>query len=221
MRTLIVNFKNYSEVLGEGAVALARAAEKRGKGAGVEIIVSPPTPFLGLVASKVRVQVYSQSVGLTIGEKSTGEVTPEAVKASGASGTLLNHSERRVPPESIEATIGRVKKSGLSLCLCAATAQEVGSLAKYAPRYLAVEPPELIGSGVSVSRAKPEVVKDSVKAARRSGFKGKILCGAGIVSGEDVRMATELGADGVLVSSSVVRAKDWNSKLEELTCSLI
>jgi triosephosphate isomerase len=53
-----------------------------------------------------------------------------------------------------------------------------------------------------------------------TGFRGKVLCGAGIVSGEDVERAVELGAEGVLVSSSVVRARDWESKIVELADSL-
>ena len=34
------------------------------------------------------------------------------------------------------------------------------------------------------------------------------LCGAGIVSGEDVKKAIELGTRGVLVASSIVKSKD-------------
>ena len=47
-----------------------------------------------------------------------------------------------------------------------------------------------------------------------------VLCGAGIVSGEDVARAVELGADGVLVASSVVKAEDWEAKVRELANSL-
>jgi len=83
-----------------------------------------------------------------------------------------------------------------------------------------VEPPELIGSGIAVSKAKPELIERTVSAARKAGYGGRILCGAGIVSGEDVAKAVELGADGVLVASSVVKAADWESKVRELANSL-
>lgn len=35
-----------------------------------------------------------------------------------------------------------------------------------------------------------------------------VLCGAGISGGEDVRVALKLGAKGVLIASSVVKAPD-------------
>jgi len=73
---------------------------------------------------------------------------------------------------------------------------------------VAVEPPELIGTGRPVSKVKPEVVSDAVKLVREVNPRVRVLCGAGITSGEDVRIALELGAEGVLLASSVVKAPD-------------
>jgi triosephosphate isomerase len=97
----------------------------------------------------------------------------------------------------------------------------VASLASLGTEYLAVEPPELIGSGMAVSKARPALVTRSVRAARSAGYPGRVLCGAGIVDGGDVRRAIELGADGVLVSSSVVKARDWNARITDLAYSLL
>jgi triosephosphate isomerase (TIM) len=220
MGTLIVNFKNYSRILGEGSLRLADSARKTSRATGQEVIVAPPTPMLGLVASKVEVTVFAQSVSASLGEKSTGSIAPESVKAAGARGTILNHSEARLPLRQLKALVPRLAALSLEVCLCAGTASEAGVLSGLKTAYVAVEPPELIGSGVAVSRARPELISKSVGAARRAGYKGKILCGAGIVSGEDVKAAIKLGVDGVLVSSSVVGAKDWDSKLLELARSL-
>jgi len=220
LRTLIVNFKNYPEVLGEGSVRLALAVKRVADSVDIEAIVAPPTPMLALVASKARVQVYSQSVGSRSGDKTTGTILPEAVRAAGASGTILNHSESRLPPGELQKLAPRLVSMGMGVCICARTAAEAAKLASFGPRYLAIEPPGLIGSGVAVSRAKPELVERTVAAARKAGYSGKILCGAGIVSGEDVARAVELGVDGVLVASSVVKAQDWEAKLRELAGSL-
>ena len=220
MRTLIVNFKNYPEIMGEGSVGLALAIKRAAEGAGVEAIAAPPIPMISLVASKTGVRVYSQTVGSKAGEKTTGAVLPEAVKAAGASGTILNHSESRRTPGELRKLVPRLLSLELGVCLCTRTAGEAAKLSLLVPTYLAVEPPELIGSGVAVSKARPELVKKTVSAARKAGFEGKILCGAGIVSGADVAKAVELGADGVLVASSVVKAADWESKVRELANSL-
>jgi triosephosphate isomerase (TIM) len=220
LRTLIVNFKNYPEVMGKGSLDLARAVESATASAHIECIVAPPLPMLSLVASEVGVKVFSQNVGSKTGDKTTGEVLPEAVKAAGASGTLLNHSESKSDPSELRMLVPRVQGLGLSVCLCSETPEEAAELAPLSPAYIAIEPPELIGSGIAVSRAKPELVSRTVSVLRRARYKGAILCGAGILTGEDVAKAVQLGADGVLVASSVVKAPDWQSKLRELAGSL-
>jgi triosephosphate isomerase len=220
MRTLIVNFKNYPEVLGEGSVRLALSVKKVADSVSIEAIVAPPVPMLSLVASKVKVQVYSQSVGSTAGDKTTGQILPEAVRAAGATGTILNHSEDRRSPSELQKLVPRLVSLGMGVCLCSQTAEEAARLSHLGTRYLAIEPPELIGSGLAVSKAKPELIRETVSAVRKAGYAGKVLCGAGIVSGEDVSRAVELGVDGVLVSSSVVKAPDQESKVRELAGSL-
>jgi triosephosphate isomerase (TIM) len=220
LKTLIVNFKNYPEIQGDGSVRLALAIKRVAGTVDIEAIAAPPTPMISLVAAKTGVQVYSQSVGSATGDRTTGAVMPEAVRAAGATGTILNHSESRLTPAELEKLVPRVVGVGMKVCLCAQTSEEAEELSHFRTSYLAIEPPELIGSGVAVSRAKPELIEKTVSAARKAGFGGKILCGAGIVSGEDVSKAVRLGADGVLVASSVVKARDWESKVRELANSL-
>jgi len=220
LRTLLVNFKNYPEILGEGSVRLAQAIQRVSNATEIEAIAAPPTPMLALVASKTKVKVFSQTVGSMSGDKTTGEILPEAVRAAGATGTILNHSESRRSPSELRKLVPRLTSMGMEVCLCSQTAGEAARLAALKPKYLAIEPPELIGSGIAVSKARPELVQRTVTVVRRAGFQGEILCGAGIVSGEDVSKAVELGVDGVLVASSVVKAPDWASKVRELARSL-
>ena len=218
--TLILNLKNYPEVLGEGSLRIAKAAQRAALTTGAEVIVAPPGPMVALLVSRVTIPVFSQTVGSETGDKTTGAFLPEAVKATGAKGTLLNHSESSRPLGELERLVPRLRGLSLEVCLCAGTTSKAMTLARLEPNYIAVEPPELIGSGVAVSKARPELVSRTVSKVKQTGFRGKILCGAGIVSGDDVKKAVELGADGVLVSSSVVKAKDWESKIEELVYPL-
>ena len=218
--TIILNLKNYPEVLGEGSLRIAGAAQRASSKTGVEVIVAPPGPMVALVVSRATIPVFSQTTGSETGDKTTGAFLPEAVKAAGARGTLLNHSESSRPLSELKRLVPRLRGLSLVVCLCAGTTSQAVTLSRLEPDYIAVEPPELIGSGVAVSKAKPELVSRTVSKVRDTGFRGKILCGAGIVNGEDVKRAVELGAEGVLVSSSVVKARDWESKIEELAHSL-
>jgi len=176
--------------------------------------------MIGAVASAVKNRVFSQKAEVGTVGQSTGALIPESIKAAGAAGSILNHSEARVTPSELNLVLPRLKSIGLEVCLCAQTPREVRKLAALSTEYLAVEPPELIGSGVAVSKARPELIEDSVKVAKSAAYHGRILCGAGIVDGADVRMAVKLGVDGVLVSSSVVRAKNWDGKITELALAL-
>ncbi|MFQ6134255.1 MAG: triose-phosphate isomerase [Nitrososphaerales archaeon] len=213
---LIINEKNYLEVSGDGALKLARAAEAVASELGVEVAVAPPLPSLGLVAGAVSIPVLAQHTDAAKAGSSTGSIVPELVKSLGAVGSLVNHSEKRVPFEVLKLTVLRLKEAGLVSVVCAKTPEEVSRIAAVGPDFIAIEPPELIGSGIAVSKAKPEVVSDSVEAARRVDPKVRVICGAGIVAGEDVDAALRLGSVGVLVASGIVKASDWRTKIIEL-----
>ncbi len=213
---LIVNEKNYLEVSGDGALKLARAAEAVAGELGVNVAVAPPLPSLGLVAGAVSIPVLAQHTDASEVGSSTGSIVPELVKSLGSVGSLINHSEKRVPFEVLKMTVLRLRDVGLVSVVCAKSPAEVSRIASVGPDFIAIEPPELIGSGIAVSKVKPEIISDSVEAARRVDPTIKVICGAGIVSGEDVEAALRLGSVGVLVASGIVKASDWSNKIIEM-----
>jgi len=172
--------------------------------------------MLHTIASTVKVPVFAQKVDLGEQGKSTGATIPESIKAAGCAGSLLNHSESRIPLDVLGRTIERMRGLGLTSCACAETADEAVEIAGLNPEFLAIEPPELIGTGRAVSKARPELLTGTAEALAGAGYEGSLLCGAGIVSGEDVAAAVRLGTEGILVASSVVKAPDWQAKLREL-----
>ncbi|MBI4451681.1 triose-phosphate isomerase, partial [Candidatus Woesearchaeota archaeon] len=94
---------------------------------------------------------------------------------------------------------------------CAATPAEAARIAKLKPDMIAIEPPDLIGTGISVSKARPSVITATTHRIR----KIPVLCGAGITTGDDVAKAVELGVAGILVASAVTNAKDPKKVLME------
>jgi len=99
--------------------------------------------------------------------------------------------------------------------LCVKDVSEAKKYSKLNPDYIAIEPPELIGSGKAVSKEKPGLITKAVSAVKSTNNKTKLLCGAGIVSGEDVSAAIDLGSDGILVASGIIKAKNWAKIIEE------
>lgn len=217
---LIINYKNYLEASGEKAVQLSSVAESIAEELSVEIAVAPPLPFLSLVSKSVKIPVLSQHSDAEAPGSTTGSIVPEVLKEAGASGSLVNHSERRLKPQMIEKVVKRLREVGLTSVVCARTPREVSKYTSFIPDFIAIEPPELIGTGIAVSKARPSVVTNSVRAALNANPDVKVICGAGIVSGEDVASAIKLGALGVLVASGIVKADDWKAKIRELAAPL-
>ncbi|MEM3815450.1 MAG: triose-phosphate isomerase [Candidatus Bathyarchaeia archaeon] len=205
---IIVNFKTYAEATGEKAVKLSETAEKVSVETGVCIAVAPQFVDIPIVARRVSIPVFSQHID-PIGYGSfTGHVLPESVKEAGAVGTLINHSERRLKLADIDAAITRAREVGLISVVCSNNTPVSASAAALKPDMIAVEPPELIGTGIPVSKARPEVVTSTVEAVKRISPEVIVLCGAGITNGDDVAAAIRLGTEGILVASGVVKAKD-------------
>ncbi|MEM3590174.1 MAG: triose-phosphate isomerase, partial [Candidatus Bathyarchaeia archaeon] len=110
---------------------------------------------------------------------------------------------------------------GFATLVCADTISVGAAAAALGPDMVALEPPELIGTGIPVSKAKPEVVKGAVERIRATNPAVVPICGAGISKGEDVRAALELGTEGVILSSGVVRAKDPKGVALEMALAAI
>ena len=205
---VLVNLKTYREATGEGAVRLAMVAEEVSKRTGVCVAVAPQAVDLRMVVEATEAPVFAQHIDPVGYGKYTGHVLPEAVAEAGCAGTLINHSERRLGLEAIESTVERAREVGLLPVVCVDTVERGRAVASFAPDAVAIEPPELIGTGIPVSKARPEVISGAVDAVKGIDPGVRVLCGAGITSGEDVAAAMRLGAEGVLVASGVVRAED-------------
>jgi triosephosphate isomerase (TIM) len=205
---IIVNFKTYLESTGKKAVELAKQAERAAKETGVCIVAVPQLVDLAKVAEAVEIPVFAQHIDPIKPGNSTGHVLAEGVKEAGAVGTLINHSERQLRLIDIDATIALAKEKGLVSCVCANNPSVSAAVAAMQPDITSVEPPELIGTGISVSKAKPEIVTDTVALVHKVNPKMTILCGAGISTADDVAIALKLRTRGVLVASGIVKAKD-------------
>ncbi|UCH56834.1 MAG: triose-phosphate isomerase [Candidatus Bathyarchaeota archaeon] len=213
---ILVNLKTYREAVGELAVKLVSIAEEAAKAMGVCVALAPQTVDLYRIVSETNAPIFAQHIDPVGYGKYTGHVLPEAVAKAGCAGTLINHSERRLCLGTIKNTVGRAKEAGLIQVVCVDSVKTGRSVAPFDPNVIAIEPPELIGTGIPVSKARPEVVSGAVEAVHEINPRVRVLCGAGITSGEDVAAAINLGAEGVLVASGVVKAPDPYEKLLEL-----
>ena len=217
---IVVNFKTYAESTGEKAIRIAKYCEEVSQDHGVGIVVVPQIPDIFRVASSVKIPVFAQHIDGAGAGSFTGHITAECIKEAGACGALINHSERRLLLSDIDSAVNAAKKAGLTTIICTNNIAVTSAAAALSPDYVAIEPPELIGSGIPVSKADPEIVRGSVTAVKKIDHKVKVLCGAGISKGDDVVAALELGAEGVLLASGVIKAKDPMAALLDLVVNI-
>jgi triosephosphate isomerase len=202
---VVINLKTYQQ--GERAIRIAKEIERVDK----DIILGVQASDIYEIAKKTKLRVYAQHVDYFEPGKNTGYILPEAIKKDGAIGTFLNHSEHKLSYNTLKKTIERCKKTGLKTLVFASNLKEAERIQKLKPDYLVIEPPELVGGEKSVSKEKPELIKNIKKK-----IKMKFLVGAGIHTKEDVRIACKLGAAGVAFSSAITKAKNPGKKLKNL-----
>lgn len=213
----MLNVKAYAESSGGKGVALLRACEEVAEETGTSIVICPHQVQLGQIADGAKIPVFAQSVDAADPGSQTGWTTLQSIKAVGAAGTLVNHSEHRLKLADIEWIVSKAREMDLATCVCTNNVAVSMAAAAVSPDFVAVEPPELIGTGIPVSKADPDIVRNSVESVKKVNEKVVVLCGAGITTGDDVKAAIELGSEGVLLASGVVKAKDPRAALIDLT----
>jgi len=204
---IIVNFKAYEKATGKKAEKLSQLCIEASEETGEKVVSVPQHQDLRITEG----EIFGQHLDPVEQGSHTGHITAEGLKSTGASGTLINHSEMRIKHEKIQKSIKRAKEEGLTTVVCAQSPEECEEVSKFRPDYVAFEPPELIGGDVSVSSAEPELIEEAVERSEVD-----VLTGAGIKSKEDVEKSIELGCKGVLVASGVVKSENPYEEIVEL-----
>ncbi len=232
---LVINCKNYAEVATPDRITrLVKTADIVAANHGIAVGVAPPQHLLGVAAgvstASKKLVILAQHTDMQYPGSTTGYVIPEMLKMVGITGSIINHSEHRISARVVEDTIRRLRESSMISILCVRNIAEVKKYAIMRPDYIAIEPPELIGSGRAVSNERPTLISKAADAivaaslpsdgATAAGMP-RLLCGAGIVTGADVAKAVELGSAGVLVASGVIKKVDkWKNVISELAAPL-
>ncbi|MFA5174021.1 MAG: triose-phosphate isomerase [Candidatus Pacearchaeota archaeon] len=202
---IVINFKTYKQ--GKDAVKLAKIINKFNK----KIIIGVQASDIYEITKQTKLPVYAQHVDYEKKGRATGFILPEAIKQDKATGSFLNHSEHKIPFNQLKLTIKRCKQINLKTLVFASSLKEALKIKKLKPTYLVIEPPELVGGKISVSEAKPNLIKNISKK-----LKYKFLVGAGIHKKQDIQTAMMLGASGIAIASAIANANNPNKKLKEL-----
>lgn len=213
---LIVNFKAYTQANGEELIKIAQTMEECANAQGVSCAIAVPSTDIYRVSQAVKMPILAEHIDPVKPGAATGHQLAGAAKTAGAVGSLLNHSECRMKIADLESAIQTLKSLQMTSIVCTNNIATSAAAAILGPDFVAVEPPELIGGDISVSTAQPEIVSGTVEAIRKVNPAVKVLCGAGVKNGIDVQKSIELGAEGVLLASGIVKAKDVKAATNDI-----
>ena len=217
---VILNYKTYLESSGIKALELAHDLESAASESGITMVAAPQAADIYRISQETSLPIFAQHIDAISPGGHTGSNLIDTLVEAGVSGSLINHSENRMKLADIDEVIKQCRQNEIESCVCTNNIETSKAVAALAPDAVAVEPPELIGTGIPVSQAQPEVVEDSVKGVKAINKKVKVLCGAGITTGDDMKAAMDLGADGVLLASGIIKAESPKDALLDLVSKL-
>ena len=217
---VILNYKTYLESSGIKALELAHDLESAASESGITMVAAPQAADIYRISEETSLPIFAQHIDPISPGGHTGSNLISTLVEAGISGSLINHSEQRMKLADIDEVVKQCRANDIESCVCTNNIDTSKAIAALGPDAVAVEPPELIGTGIPVSQAQPEVVEDSVKGVKSINKKVKVLCGAGITTGDDMKAAMDLGADGVLLASGIIKAESPKDALLDLVSKI-
>ncbi len=225
---LILNFKTYEQATGKEALELADIVHDAQKNTQVQIVICPQaTDIFRIKQTFPEIILWSQHTDPLEPGRNSGWITPLAVKDSGGSGTLLNHSEHGIIDEMIVHSLIQFHEDKLQTCLCIPnpltienikrahkTEQMEGEL--FAPSFVAYEPPELIGGDYSALDSHYHIKETEEALKTIQAFNSIPLLGAGIKDSKDITNAIKMGYEGALIASGFVKSDNPAKFLDDV-----
>lgn len=205
---IVINFKNYKK--GKDVLKLAKSIQSYLPKACVAV----PIPYVSEIAKETKLRVFSQHVDSFEGERNTGYVLAESLKAIGVYGVILNHAEHQLPFDVLKKTIYSCQKNNLKTLVCVPDLSIAKKVKMLKPWAIAYEDPALIGTGKSIATYRSDSVREFADALKGSGVIA--ICGAGISSREDIIAASKLGCSVGFIASAVANAKNPSEILKTL-----
>ena len=207
-----------SYLYGDEILELALAADAASEKYNVDIIFTCPVVDIRRVSQATKhIHVFAPHMDpIPIG-RGLADTLAESLVAAGAEGVMLNHVEKPLTDDVLEATIKRAAEVGLLSIVCADSMADASKIAAMHPDLIVAEPSELIGTGVSVG---PEYVAAASECVKKVDANILVLTAAGISCGEDVYNTIIAGADATGSSSGIAKAPDRAAMVDEMICAV-
>lgn len=208
----VVNPKNFLH--GEELIDLAKKADYLSGKFDIDVFfTTPPTELKRIVDASSNLIVTSQHMDYQEVGNSMGKIIAEELHDIGVQAVVLNHAESQLTVSHLLKSIDKAKEADLLTIVCASSIKETELIAMASPDIVLAEPTELIGQN---KKSNKEYVQLSVNAVKSIDSNILVEQGAGIRSEKDVIELLKFGADGIGVTSGIVKSEKPKQSMESM-----
>lgn len=200
-----IGVKNY--IYGDDVLKMALHAEQCAEKYDIDVIMIVPYTEIRTVRQNTkRLFVFAPYMDTLRPGRGMADVLPEAIKAAGAEGVVINHCERPMSLPQMKATIDRARELDMYIFGCADSIAETQALAQLRPDIINPEPNELIGGGGGVSDK--AYVEANIRAVKDIYEDIIVEQAAGVSSPKEVYDFIFAGCEATGAASGIFRAED-------------
>lgn len=212
-----IGVKNY--VYGDDVLRMAVHADNCSRKYDVDVVMIVPYTEIRRVCEHTQnLHVFAPYMDTLLPGRGMADVLPEAIKAAGAVGVVINHCERPMTLPQMKATIDRARELDLLVFGCADSLAETRALAQLHPDIINPEPNELIGGGGGVSSA--EYVQANIRAVKDIYEDIIVEQAAGVSSPDEVYNFIYAGCEATGAASGIFNAKDPLQMAEDMIAAV-
>lgn len=208
-----IGTKNY--IYGDEVLEYARAADAAAKKYDIDVLfITPAVEIRRVVENTQRLIVLAPYMDTLRPGRGMADILPEALKAAGAQGVVINHCEKPMSLPQMKATIDRAREMDFLVFACADTLAEARAVAQLHPDIINPEPSEIIGGGNGVSPM--SYVRQSIRAIKEIYPDILVEQAAGITNGQQVYDFIMAGSEAAGAASGIMNAGDPLAMIDEM-----
>ena len=208
-----IGTKNY--IYGDTVLQYAKAADAAAEKYDIDVLfITPAVEIRRVVENTKHLIVLAPYMDTLRPGRGMADILPEALKAAGAKGVVINHCEKPMSLPQMKKTIDRARELDFLVFACADTLEEAKAIAQLHPDIINPEPSQIIGGGNGVSPM--DYVKDSIKVIKEIYPDILVEQAAGITNGQQVYDFIMAGSEAAGAASGIMNAKDPIAMIDEM-----
>ncbi len=213
-----IGTKNY--IWGDKVLEYALAADRAAEKYDIDVLfITPAVEIRRVVENTKHLIVLAPYMDTLRPGRGMADILPEALKAAGAEGVVINHCEKPMSLPQMKATIDRARELDMLVFACADSVAETCAIAQLHPDIINPEPSELIG-GTAGGVSDMGYVKEVIREIRKIDENILIEQAAGIKNGQQVYDFIMAGSEAAGAASGIVNAEDPIAMIDEMIAAV-